>query len=148
VGSAAEVHGRPAIGHARPPPQRGIRAPGTVSRITVFKFDWPARRVAVWSIVAWLVLAATGSREDIMRRLPVLSVPIATLAAVPASGQKGAPPTPGVPKDFVLPTPTRAACATVVPRPLGRASGDAAPARADHAHALNATSVSWLNEQP
>jgi predicted Zn-dependent peptidase len=42
-----------------------------------------------------------------MRRLPALCVLIATLAAAPASAQKQAPPTPGTPKDFVLPTPTR-----------------------------------------
>src|SRR5450759_4573271 len=37
---------------------------------------------------------------------------------------------------------------TVVRTPIGRTSGDGAPAHADHTYQVNtATSVSWLNEQ-
>ncbi len=51
---------------------------------------------------------------------------------------------------FALPPSvvTNAARTTVVRTPIGRASGDAAPAHADHAYQLNtATSGSWSNEQ-
>jgi hypothetical protein len=53
----------------------------------------------------------------------------------------------GIRADHVSPG-ARAARTTVVRTTIGRASGDAAPAHADHAQELKpAMSVSWLNEQ-
>ena len=53
---------------------------------------------------------------------------------------------PRIRADHVSPA-ARAARTPVVRTPIGRTSGDAAPAHADHADASNtAASVSWLNE--
>jgi hypothetical protein len=66
----------------------------------------------------------------IMRAAPELSTTFAPTFALPPS------------------VVTNAARTTVVRTPIGRASGDAAPAHADHAYQLNtATSGSWSNEQ-
>jgi hypothetical protein len=54
---------------------------------------------------------------------------------------------PGIRADRVSPA-ARTVRPAVARAPIGRTSGDAAPAHADHAYELNtATSVSWLNEQ-